>query len=74
MTTDETGSRVAAVVACYIVPIPLEILATSLRIYAKRRQAHRGLDRFTIDDFFIVFATVGAPSDVPDVLLRPTLL
>lgn len=57
MTSNQTGSRVAAVIACYIVPIPFEILSTGLRIYAKQRQSHRGLDRFTIDDFFIVFAT-----------------
>ena len=61
MSSDQTGSRVAAVTACYIVPIPLEILATSLRIYARQRQGQgrAGRDRFAIDDFFIVFATVG---------------
>ena len=59
MSSDHTGSRVAAVTACYIVPIPLEILATSLRIYARQRQGRPGRERFAIDDFFIVFATVG---------------
>ena len=58
MPTDQTGSRVGAVIACYIVPIPLEILSTSLRIYVKRRQAKGGLSRFTLDDLLIVFATV----------------
>lgn len=58
-SADRTGSRVAAVTACYIVPIPLEIIATSLRIYARQRQARAGLSRFAIDDFFILFATVG---------------
>ena len=61
MSSDQTGSRVAAVTACYIVPIPLEILATSLRIYARQRQGQGrpGRDKFAIDDFFIIFATVG---------------
>ena len=62
MSSDQTGSRVAAVTACYIVPIPLEILATSLRVYARQRhqrQGRPGRERFAIDDFFIVFATVG---------------
>ena len=59
MSSDQTGSRVAAVTACYIVPIPLEILATSLRIYARQRQGRAKRERFAIDDFFIVFATVG---------------
>ena len=59
MSSDHTGSRVAAVTACYIVPIPLEILATGLRIYARQRQSRARLDRFAIDDFFILFATVG---------------
>ena len=60
MSSDQ-GSRVPAVTACYIVPIPLEILATSLRIYARQRQgrAGRGRDRFAMDDFLILFATVG---------------
>ena len=58
MSSDQTGSRVAAVTACYIVPIPLEILATGLRVYARQRQSRAGLDRFALDDFFIVFATV----------------
>ena len=62
MTSNQTGSRVPAVIACYIVPIPLEILATTLRIYAKRRQSHRGLDRFTLDDLLMLFATVGGRS------------
>lgn len=69
MSSDQTGSRVAAVIACYIVPIPLEILATSLRIYAKQRQGKAQLDRFTTDDFFMVFATVGG-RPMSD-LLRP---
>lgn len=73
MTSDETGSRVAAVIACYIVPIPLEILATSLRICAKQRQSHGGRDRFTVDDFIIVFATVGdrLTSDLSRLLSKP---
>ena len=58
MPTDQTGSRVGAVIACYIVPIPLEIVSTSLRIHVKRRQAKGGLSGFTLDDFFIIFATV----------------
>ena len=63
MSSDHTGSRVAAVTACYIVPIPLEILATSLRIYARQRQGQGqgrpGRNRFATDDFLILFATVG---------------
>ena len=58
MPTDQMGSRVGAVIACYIVPIPLEIVSTSLRIHVKRRQAKGGLSGFTLDDLFIVFATV----------------
>ena len=58
MASEQAGSRVAAVIACYIVPIPLEICSTGLRIYAKQRQSKDGRDRFTIDDFLIVFATV----------------
>ncbi|KAM0805166.1 hypothetical protein BDR22DRAFT_833752 [Usnea florida] len=60
MPTDQTGSRVGAVIACYIVPIPLEIVSTSLRIHVKRRQAKRGFTGFTLDDFFIIFATICA--------------
>ena len=60
MSSNHPGSRVAAVTACYIVPIPLEILATGLRIYARRRQGRTGRDRFATDDFFILFATVRA--------------
>jgi len=59
MSSDQ-GSRVAAVTACFIVPIPLEILATALRLYAKWSQG--GRDKFTLDDFFIVFATVSCRS------------
>ena len=55
MSSDQ-GSRVTAVTVCYIIPIPLEILATGLRIYAKRTQG--GREKFTLDDFFIIFATV----------------
>ena len=64
MSSDQTGSRVAAVTACYIVPIPLEILATSLRIYARQRQgqSQAKLSRFALDDFFILFATVRGDS------------
>ena len=62
MSSDQTGSRVAAVTACYIVPIPLEILATSLRVYARQRQSRAGLDKFALDDFFIIFATVRDPT------------
>ena len=58
MSTDQTGSRVGAVIACYIVPIPLEIVSTTLRIHVKRRQAKGGLSGFTLDDLFIIFATV----------------
>ena len=66
MSSDQTGSRVAAVTASYIVPIPLEILATGLRIYARQRQGkgqgRPGRDRFAVDDFLILFATVGGRS------------
>lgn len=66
MSSDQTGSRVAAVTASYIVPIPLEILATGLRIYARQRQGkgqgRAGRDRFAVDDFLILFATVGGLS------------
>ena len=58
MPTDPTGSRVGAVIACYILPIPLEIVSTGLRIHVKRRQAKGGLSGFTLDDLLIVFATV----------------
>ena len=55
----DQGSRVAAVIVCYTIPIPLEILATSLRLFAKLRQ--HGRDSLALDDFFIVFATVCLP-------------
>lgn len=66
-------SRVAAVTACYIIPIPLEILATSLRLYAKLRQGQKRRDGFTLDDFLIIFATVGGCPSFPasSFLVRP---
>ena len=70
-SADQTSSRVAAVTACYIVPIPLELIATSLRIYARQRQARAGLSSFATDDFFILFATVGRRPHVTSFLHRP---
>lgn len=42
--------------AAYIAPIPIMLVATSLRIYVKKT----GRNKITLDDYLIVFATVCA--------------
>lgn len=56
MSSDESASRVGTVLSSYIVPIPLMLLATGLRLYVKLRKT--GKDKIAMDDYLIVFATV----------------
>ena len=57
---DYNASRVGTVLGAYIVPIPLILLATGLRIVVKLRKTNG--DKIALDDCLIVFATVGGPS------------
>lgn len=49
-------SRVPELLACYIIPIPLELITTGLRLYIKLRPGSK--DRLAFDDYLMVFATV----------------
>lgn len=61
MTSDVNASRVGTVLTLCIIPIPLMVLATGLRLYVKLRRK-RG-DRIAIDDILITLATVcGTPT------------
>lgn len=61
MSSDESASRVGTVLSSYIVPIPLMLLATGLRLYVKLRKT--GKDKIAMDDYLIVFATVCSISE-----------
>lgn len=58
---DYNASRVGTVLGAYIVPIPLMLLATGLRVIVKLRKTNG--DKIALDDCLIVFATVGDPHD-----------
>lgn len=49
-------SKVLDLEVCYSIPIPLEILSTSLRLWAESRPGRNGL---AFDDLLMVWATVG---------------
>lgn len=56
---DYDASRVGTVLGAYIVPIPLILLATGLRLIVKLRKTNG--DKIALDDCLMVFATVGDP-------------
>ena len=61
---DFDASRVGIIRGAYIAPIPLLVLATSLRLTVKLRKTNG--NKITLDDLLIVFATVRALVDDRD--------
>lgn len=50
-------SRTAVLIAFYSIPITLEILSTSLRLWAVRTR-EKDVKRLSLDDYLMVWATV----------------